>query len=148
MSLSRRGEIILLLKKLLTFYVFSNRFSAFIFSCIGLNTFCIAMANPNKPDGENTNAVVGGRLAKGGSALTGGGSQLFAWGEKDKLSTAFLQNIEKILPSIPAVAPSADTATAQSGSVAEEIKKLLALKDSGILTEAEFETAKRRLLND
>jgi hypothetical protein len=100
------------------------------------------------PDGENTNAVVGGRLAKGGSALTGGGSQLFAWGEKDKLSTAFLQNIEKILPSIPAVAPSADTATAQSGSVAEEIKKLLALKDSGILTEAEFETAKRRLLND
>ena len=100
------------------------------------------------PDGENTNAVVGGRLANGGTALTGGGSQLFAWGEKDKLSTAFLQNVEKILPTIPTVAPSANTAKPQSGSVAEEIKNLLALKEAGVLSDSEFEAAKTKLLND
>ncbi|MDA8590186.1 SHOCT domain-containing protein [Luminiphilus sp.] len=100
------------------------------------------------PDGDDTNVVIGGRLAKGGTALTGGGSQLFAWGEKDKLSKAFLENIEKILPSIPTVSSSADQATGQSGSVAEEIKKLLTLREAGVLSDSEFEAAKTKLLND
>lgn len=100
------------------------------------------------PDGANTNAVVGGGLAKGGSALTGGGSQLFAWGEKDKLSSAFLENIQKILPSIPKVVSAEDTTPVQSRSVAEEIKNLLALKEAGVLSDSEFETAKTKLLND
>lgn len=52
---------------------------------------------------NGSRVVVGGTLAKGGTALTGGGSQLFAWGEKRALSDTFLARVASILPSIAEV---------------------------------------------
>jgi hypothetical protein len=45
----------------------------------------------------------------------------------------------------PSTEPSA-TKVVQQGSMADELKKLSELKDSGILTEAEFEEQKAKLL--
>ncbi|MGH2587424.1 MAG: hypothetical protein ACRDJE_21115, partial [Dehalococcoidia bacterium] len=51
-------------------------------------------------DQNGSRVVVSGSLAKGGTALTGGGSQLFAWGEKKALSEKFLAHVASVLPSI------------------------------------------------
>ena len=95
-----------------------------------------------------TKAVVGGSIAKGGSALTGGGSQVFAWGEKDKLSNKFLESIERILPNIPVITPVVASTSVAAASVADEIKSLLALKEAGALTDEEFVAAKSKLLGN
>ena len=97
-------------------------------------------------EADQTKAVVGGSIAKGGSALTGGGSQVFAWGEKDKLSKKFLGSVESILPHIPVITPAVRQTTVSSTSVAGEIKSLLDLKEAGALTDEEFEAAKSKLL--
>ena len=97
-------------------------------------------------EADNTKAVVGGSIAKGGSALTGGGSQVFAWGEKDKLSRKFLDSIERILPNIPVLTPAVGHTTVAATSVADEIKNLLTLKEAGALTDEEFAAAKSKLL--
>ena len=97
---------------------------------------------------DNTKAVVGGSIAKGGSALTGGGSQVFAWGEKDKLSRKFLESVERILPNIPVITPVVAPSNFTAASVADEIKNLFALKEAGALTDEEFATAKAKLLGN
>ena len=57
------------------------------------------------------------------------------------------QEHELQIESIKAIAraPSAATAT-PSGSIADELVKLAALRDSGVLTDAEFATQKARLM--
>ena len=96
-------------------------------------------------DGDVTKAVVGGSI---GSALTGGGSQVFSWGEKDKLSKKFLDSVETILPSISKVASVNESTVISATNMAEEIKSLFALKEAGVLTEDEFAKAKAKLLNN
>lgn len=99
-------------------------------------------------DGDVTKAVVGGSIAKGGSALTGGGSQVFSWGEKDKLCKKFLDSVETILPTISKVASVKESSVISATNMAEEIKSLFALKEAGVLTEDEFAKAKAKLLNN
>ena len=98
-------------------------------------------------EGENTEAVVGGSIAKGGSAITGGGSQVFSWGEKDKLSKKFLELVERILPKIQVVASATEVAKSSDAGIADEIKSLFALKEAGALSEEEFAAAKSKLLS-
>ena len=97
-------------------------------------------------EAHHTKAVVGGSIAKGGSALTGGGSQVFAWGEKEKLSKKFLESVERILPNIPVITPEVGHTNVTAASVADEIKSLLDLKEAGALTDEEFAAAKSKLL--
>lgn len=58
-------------------------------------------------------------------------------------------NSVNLLPPAPAEFSSVPTGQAANtgGSIADEIKKLMELKESGALTEAEFQVAKQRLLN-
>jgi len=75
-------------------------------------------------------------------------SELGETGEFDILS-AQCSNSAKLLPAAPAelsatVAPGATATT--GASLADELKKLVELRDSGALTEAEFQAAKQRLL--
>ena len=46
----------------------------------------------------------------------------------------------------PAPAPAAAAAAAASSSLADELKKFAELRDSGVLSEAEFEEQKAKLL--
>ncbi len=94
--------------------------------------------------GSSTRVVVGGCLAKGGSALTGGGAQLGAWGEKKKLSMTLLEKIKTVLPGIPEGTTAAKPAAATSA--ADELLKLKSLLDAGALSQEEFDDAKRKLL--
>lgn len=94
---------------------------------------------------DGTKAVVGGSLAKGGSALTGGGSQIFAWGEKKKLSEKFLGTVERILPCVETTeTPSQNPQS--TDSLSDELMKLTKLKEAGVLSEDEFAKAKTKLL--
>lgn len=97
-------------------------------------------------EAELTKAVVGGSIAKGGSALTGGGSQVFAWGEKDKLSKNFLSNVEKVLPTVQVLTPSQNSTLAPPTNLADEVKRLFELMEAGALSEEEFAKAKSKLL--
>jgi hypothetical protein len=85
-----------------------------------------------------TMMTLGGSLGKGGNPF--GGGQMFAWGEKDRLIAKFAATVQRALPDIP---EASQTAT---GSIADELGKLAALRDSGVLSEAEFAAQKARLL--
>jgi hypothetical protein len=89
--------------------------------------------------------VVSGSLAKGGTALTGGGAQLGAWGEKKALSRKFLETVSTILPSIPE--PKAQTNENNASNVADELLKLKELLDMEAISQEEFDTQKTKLLN-
>lgn len=94
-------------------------------------------------DGQRTIMSMGGSLGKGGNPF-GGGSQVFAWGEKGRLIDQFAATVQEIVPSIP------ETSRPASGaiSVADELAKLASLRDSGALTDDEFGAQKARLLDD
>lgn len=84
----------------------------------------------------STKVVVGGSLAVRGAGF----QQIGSWGEKQALSSKFLEKVRTILPSI-AVAPKPT-----AGSLADELSKLASLQRDGILTAAEFEREKARIL--
>jgi hypothetical protein len=67
--------------------------------------------------------IVGGSIAKGGNPL-GGGSQLFAWGEKEKLSKRFLSKLGEVLPQVVDIEPITSTKTCPD--CAEEVKEAAA----------------------
>ena len=69
--------------------------------------------------GGVTRVIVGGSIAKGGNPL-GGGSQLFAWGEKEALSKKFLATLGEALSSLPA--GTEDSANKVCPECAEEVK--------------------------
>lgn len=91
--------------------------------------------------GSETTVTMGGALARGG--MPGGGSQLFAWGEKGRLIEEFLDALHETLPSIPEpeVAP-----VPSAGGVAAELARLAELHTSGALTDEEFAAAKAKAL--
>jgi hypothetical protein len=89
-----------------------------------------------------TRMSMGGSLGKGGNPFAGG--QAFAWGEKGRLINKFAETVAQILPTIPEKTPKAKAAPAVS--VADEIAKLAALRDSGALTADEFDAQKAKLL--
>lgn len=93
-------------------------------------------------DGTGTRVVVGGSLAKQNNPF--GGGQAFAWGEKGRLAEQFLAQLRSVLPTIP------ETATAPvagAGGVTAELAQLAQMREAGHLTDAEFQAAKRRLLD-
>jgi hypothetical protein len=95
-----------------------------------------------QPHDEGTILRVGGGLAKGGSPF-GGGSQMFAWGELGRVVNRFYDAFEQALPTV-------DEPTSQQVggvSAADEIARLAELHEKGALTDAEFSSAKRRLLS-
>jgi hypothetical protein len=87
----------------------------------------------------STKIVVGGSLAVRGS----GPRQVVSWGEKANLSNKFLEQVRLVLPGTPA--PPA-TGTAEQISGAEELEKLATLRETGVLTEEEFQQQKARIL--
>lgn len=98
-------------------------------------------------EGDSTLIVVGGSLGKGGSALTGGGSQLLAWGEKKTLSLKFLDTVEAVLPSIAESSSATSSNDSQPSSSADELLKLKELLDAGAITQEEFDNEKGKLLS-
>ena len=98
-------------------------------------------------EGDSTLIVVGGSLGKGGSALTGGGSQLFAWGEKKTLSLKFLDTVEALLPSIAESSSATSSNDSQPSSAADELLKLKELLDAGAISQEEFDNEKNKLLS-
>lgn len=96
-------------------------------------------------EGGTTRVVVGGTLAKGGSALTGSGSQVFAWGEKKKLSELFMGKVADLVSSTPPPSP-ASGSKAGPASLADELAKLKVLHESGVLSDEDFDRAKEKLL--
>ncbi len=99
-------------------------------------------------EGDSTLIVVGGSLGKGGSALTGGGSQVFAWGEKKTLSVQFLDKVEALLFYSIAESSSATSSNdSQPSSSADELLKLKELLDAGAISQEEFDNEKNKLLS-
>jgi len=100
------------------------------------------------PSGQNCNMTLGGSLGKGGNPM-GGGSQVFAWGEKGRLIQTFAAKVNALLPSVsePTNPTTAPAATPPTGDLVEQIERLAALHASGALTDAEFQNAKSRLLS-
>lgn len=93
-------------------------------------------------EGSSCRVVVGGSLAKGGNPF--GSGQVASWGEKSALSRKFLEMVDQTLPSI--AEERAGVAAPPPTSVADELLKLKALLDAGVLTAAEMDDAKRKLL--
>lgn len=90
--------------------------------------------------GNGSKLVIGGSIAKTGNPF--GGNQLGSWGEKSDLSNKFHNLVEKILPDINEIR----NKSAGSLSVADEIGKLKNLLDQGALSQAEFDLAKKKLI--
>lgn len=97
--------------------------------------------------GAGTVMTMGGSLARGGNPF-GGGSQVVAWGEKGKLIKKFAQKVRDTLPSIPEPSIEVSGQAPKATTLSDELAKLAQLRDSGVLSADEFETAKKRLLND
>src|SRR5699024_6816418 len=101
-------------------------------------------------NGKGTTVSVSGSLAKGGNPF-GGGSQLFAWGEKGTLSRKLLSHIDNYIADMTTEQrwpqPSeSNKASINSDSLVSQLRELAALKDSGDLEEHEYQAAKERLL--
>ena len=86
--------------------------------------------------------TMGGSLGKGGNPF-GGGSQLGAWGEKGRLIDKFAVTVNQLLPQI---AEPVKSIPANDADIAEQIERLVKLRDTGALSDDEFSTAKTRLL--
>ena len=95
--------------------------------------------------GGTTRGVVGGSLAKGGNPF--GSGQVAAWGEKSALSRKFLLTVGRVLPTVPEPSTSGGTTSVAAPSVVDELVKLKGLLDRGVLSNAEFESLKHRLLS-
>ncbi len=93
-------------------------------------------------DGAGSKVVIGGSIAKTGNPF--GGNQLGSWGEKSALSNKFHDKLEEILPS---VAEPKGSESSSGGGLAEEIAKLQDLLKQGVLSQAEFDAAKKKLLS-
>lgn len=91
---------------------------------------------------DGTMMSMGGSLGKGGNPF--GGGQAFAWGEKGRLIDKFAGTVREILPRIPERA--APQPSPAGSSVADELAKLASLRDSGVITDAEFAAHKAKLL--
>ena len=89
--------------------------------------------------GDKSTLVIGGSIAQTGNPF--GGNQIGSWGEKSALSNKFHDTVSQILPSIPEKSTSVN-----SGGIADEIAKLKALLDQGVITIDEFEAGKQKLL--
>ena len=97
------------------------------------------------PANDGCDLVIGGSLATRGNPM-GGGSQVFSWGEKDRLTDRVFERVSAVLPDVPE--PENAPAQAQGASVADELEKVGQLHKQGVLSDSEFEAAKARLLAD
>jgi len=106
-------------------------------------------------EGGSCRVVVGGSLAKGGNLQ--GGAQLAAWGEKKALSNKFLDEVNKVLPSVQSSQQqkpqtqadqpvSQPVAEIMPVSTADELLKMKSLLDAGLITRAEFDAQKSQML--
>ena len=101
---------------------------------------------------EGSDLVIGGSLATKGMP-GGGGSQVFAWGEKGRIIEKVFAKVVEVLnnnpPESTAVTeapPKAGEESSSSSSVADEIAKLAELNKQGALSDDEFAAAKARVL--
>lgn len=93
-------------------------------------------------DSDRTVMTMGGSLGKGGNPF--GGGQAFAWGEKSRLIDKFAATVKETVAITPEPAPT--VAPSGGASVADELAKLLKLRDAGVLTAEEFTAQKAKLL--
>jgi putative oligomerization/nucleic acid binding protein len=93
-------------------------------------------------DSESSTLIMGGSLARGGNPF-GGGSQVASWGEKGTLIRRFAESVAEALPGVPVPVSSSPT---PSADVSAGLGRLAALRESGALTEDEFQAAKAKLL--
>ena len=92
---------------------------------------------------DRAKVILGGATAMRGNPFGGGGGQLAAWGEKKAVAYKFLDQIAGVLPT---VAEERQASEQGSVSIAAELERLAALRQQGLLSDAEFESAKSRLL--
>ena len=71
--------------------------------------------------------------------------ELGTGGDFDLLSSQCANSV-KLLPPAPPEFSASPRSSTSGGSIADELRKLAELKESGALTEAEFQAAKQRLL--
>lgn len=93
--------------------------------------------------GGTCRVVLGGSLAKGGMPGSGG-TQVVAWGEKGAVASKFFARLREVLPGTPN--PASSSSPSPSSDLAAQLADLAKLRDSGVLSEDEFQSAKRRLI--
>ena len=91
--------------------------------------------------GRGSQLVMGGSLGKGR-----GGSQVVSWGEKGRVIQKYADKVAELLPQIPEPKPAPAAKPRATVSTADELAKLAQLRASGVLTPAEFEAQKAKLL--
>ena len=103
--------------------------------------------------GQDLNATVLAEHATRSTVVMGGSAaasfrsqgQLFALGEKRELMSKVLAEVERVLPTL-ADTPPPDTAPQSAVALSEELQRLASLRESGVLSDTEFQLAKGRLL--
>lgn len=90
-------------------------------------------------------SISGGIESKGGLLAAVKDENTFVFAKKD--NNAFATEIKEYIESMLKVAPSLNAIQSTSApSLSDELRKLAELRDSGILSEQEFQTAKSRLI--
>jgi 3-oxoacyl-ACP reductase-like protein len=87
-----------------------------------------------------------GAAMLGGAVMAGRASQRHQYREQDQ--EARLEQVEQQQqqPAAQAPAPAAASAPAAGGGIADQLQQLADLKQSGVLSDEEFEAAKQKLL--
>jgi DNA polymerase-3 subunit epsilon len=95
-------------------------------------------------DAEDASTIIiGGKRAQRGS-IAGGGGQIYDWGERGKITRAFFEALNGALQQTPE--PPQAKKPVQELSV-DALERLVQMRESGALTEHEFQAAKSKLLN-
>lgn len=90
-----------------------------------------------------------GAAMMGGAVMAGRASQRAQYRQQDqeaRLEDLEQQQQQQQAPPAPAAAPAPATAPAAGGGIADQLQQLASLKQSGVLSDEEFEAAKQKLL--
>lgn len=112
-------------------------------------TFSFRVSGPTTtwPGQEMTAAVHpqgdASRIVVGGNRLVGYRPQMGAWHQAKALGLMFLDRLKIVLPEVPESAPEIPARP----TAADQLQSLADLRDQGLLTEDEFELAKKQVLS-
>ena len=117
--------------------------AAFVLGCL----YCVPIFVADARQSSNLTAIVWLTILLGWSVL--GWIAAFIWALVRSEAAEAIRSVPVYTPAVPATSsppPAQAVATAAPLSVADELTKLAALRDSGVLTPEEFEQQKRRAL--
>jgi hypothetical protein len=97
-------------------------------------------------DSESRSTVsIGGTRAQRGSIM-GGGGQIADWGELAKIQKKFLERLSQVFLTVPEPVPT-KAEPVDGPSLTHDLERLALLRRDGLLSDTEFEAAKKRLLD-